>query len=221
MKLRRVLINLLKPYYLYENVLIQKGVIIHPYAVLGAPNYIEDIEDLVPLPKTLICHNVSIGSHVIIYEGAQIFENVVIEPYCRIGAKSSIGAGSRLIYGCRIHNNVQIGSGCTIAGNCSDNVVIGNNVFHFGRIAHKFNSPKSNWDETTEPSPIIEDDVVIGANALIIGPIKIGRNSYVAAGEVVRDSVPENNILYKGNLYTKDEWKGSLKTNEFFANERN
>jgi len=34
--------------------------------------------------------------------------------------------------------------------------------------------------------PTIEDDVLIGANALLLGPIRIGRGAKIAAGAVVR-----------------------------------
>ncbi|GEM_PF-3169019 len=37
--------------------------------------------------------------------------------------------------------------------------------------------------------PTIEDDVLIGANALLLGPIRIGRGAKIGAGAVVRRDV--------------------------------
>jgi serine acetyltransferase len=40
--------------------------------------------------------------------------------------------------------------------------------------------------------PHIEDGVMIGANAVIIGAVNVGRNSKIGAGAIVVDDVPEN-----------------------------
>src|SRR5690606_27498357 len=46
--------------------------------------------------------------------------------------------------------------------------------------------------------PIISDHVEVGANVVIIGNIKIGENSKIAAGSVVIKDVPSN-VLVAGN----------------------
>jgi putative colanic acid biosynthesis acetyltransferase WcaB len=45
-------------------------------------------------------------------------------------------------------------------------------------------------DGSQGPSPVIEDDVEVGANACIIGGIRIGRGSKIGAGAVVVKDVP-------------------------------
>jgi serine O-acetyltransferase len=40
--------------------------------------------------------------------------------------------------------------------------------------------------------PILEDDVVIGAGAKVLGNIRIGRNTVIAANSLVTESVPDN-----------------------------
>lgn len=42
---------------------------------------------------------------------------------------------------------------------------------------------------------VIEDNVMIGANAVILEGVRIGKNSVVAAGAVVIDDVPENTVV--------------------------
>src|SRR5262249_3633761 len=100
---------------------------------------------------------------------------------------------------------------------CSDGVKLGNHVTQMGRIAHKFDNPSAQWSETEEPSPVIGDYAVIGANALIIGPITIGENSYVAAGDVLRKSVPPGCMYYRSRLYKRGEWRGTVASNGFFS----
>ena len=42
---------------------------------------------------------------------------------------------------------------------------------------------------------IIEDDVLVGANAVIIEGVHVGRGAVVAAGAIVTEDVPENVVV--------------------------
>ena len=53
-------------------------------------------------------------------------------------------------------------------------------------------------DGSQGTSPVIEDNVEIGANACVIGGIRIGRNSKIGAGAVVVKDVPPN-VVVAGN----------------------
>jgi 2,3,4,5-tetrahydropyridine-2-carboxylate N-succinyltransferase len=49
--------------------------------------------------------------------------------------------------------------------------------------------------EPPSKSPvIIEDDVMIGANAVILEGVRVGKGSVIAAGSVVIDDIPENSV---------------------------
>lgn len=41
-----------------------------------------------------------------------------------------------------------------------------------------------------DPGPVIEDEVVLGANSVVLGQITVGAGAIVAAGAVVLDDVP-------------------------------
>lgn len=43
--------------------------------------------------------------------------------------------------------------------------------------------------------PIIGDNVLVWANAVVLGDIHIGENSQVGAGSIVVKSVPENSVV--------------------------
>ncbi len=49
-------------------------------------------------------------------------------------------------------------------------------------------------DGSQGPSPVIEDNVEIGANSVIIGGIRIGANAKIGAGSVVVKDVPANAV---------------------------
>ena len=95
---------------------------------------------------------------------------------------------------------VTVGHDSIIGGNAPDRTIIGNRVRHFGRIVHAQRDRSGGWDATEEPSPVICDGVLIGANAIIIGGIEIGKDSVIAANEVVKENVPEKSIFSHGKI---------------------
>jgi len=55
---------------------------------------------------------------------------------------------------------------------------------------------------------VVEDDVLIGANAVVIEGVRVGRGAVIAAGSVVIHDVPENAVVagVPGRVIkTKDE----------------
>ena len=44
-------------------------------------------------------------------------------------------------------------------------------------------------------APIVGDNCVIGASAVLIGPIVIGNNTKIGAGAIVVDNVPDNSTV--------------------------
>jgi putative colanic acid biosynthesis acetyltransferase WcaB len=92
--------------------------------------------------------------------------------------KTSIGEGLIIYHGYSlvINDKTIIGSNCTLR-HC---VTIGN---------------KQLEDGTYSKSPIIGNNVDIGANVCIIGPLKIGDNVKIGAGSVVVKNVPSNSTV--------------------------
>lgn len=92
--------------------------------------------------------------------------------------------------GVSINKDVVVGKDCIIF----QNVVIG---------AGKYN------EERKTKCPILGNNVVIYANAVLAGGIKVGDNAVIGAGSVVMHDVPENAVVV-GNpakflRYRKDE----------------
>lgn len=80
------------------------------------------------------------------------------------------------IKGVFISKNATIGKGCTILHQAT----IGSNAFD---------------DSKHTGSPIVGDNVFIGAGAKIIGGIKIGNNVRIGANCVVCEDVPDNSTI--------------------------
>jgi maltose O-acetyltransferase len=72
-----------------------------------------------------------------------------------------------------------------------DNVTFAPEVY---LLAHDASTQKL-IDYTKVGKVVIEDNVFIGARALIMPGVRVGKNAIVAAGSIVTKSVPENTVV--------------------------
>jgi len=77
----------------------------------------------------------------------------------------------------RANGGVRIGSGVLIAANVT-----------IASREHPIELPR--WSVTRDAPIVIEDDVWIGAGAIVLPGVTVGRGSIVAAGAVVTADVP-------------------------------
>ena len=98
-----------------------------------------------------------------------------------------------------IGNNVQFGKGTLVA--CSarfaDNILIASSVSFVSRVDHQYSTPGVlmwNAERGVEDQIIVETDVWIGTGAIILGGVKIGSGSIIAAGSVVTKNIPSCEI---------------------------
>ena len=108
---------------------------------------------------------------------------------------------SRFLTGIEIHPKAKIGKNLfidhgmgVVIGETSEigkNVTIYHNVT-LGGIAPSINS---NDQRNTKRHPTLEDNVVVGSGAQILGPIIIKKNSLIGANAVVTKDVPENAVM--------------------------
>ena len=177
-------------------------------------NYPLDIDSL-SNKTTIIGKGVKILSNSIIYSGVNIGDNSNIFEHTRIGTGTTIGKNCQIRYGAQIYTNVSIGDNCIIAGFCCSRTKIGSNSTMMGSVVHKYNR---GWiDDLNESAPIIDENVIIGYNAIIIGNIKISKFVYIAAGAIVtRDVKPKCVVINNCNIFEADKWKGKLNLNELY-----
>lgn len=136
---------------------------------------------------------VRVGS--IIYEGVEIRDDVELGHSVLIRSGSVVGEGSRIGSYCQLDGSVSIGRASSIQSMSylPHGTIVGSNVF-IGPLVCVTN-------DLYPPSRklvgvVIEDDAVIGANALLLSGITIGRGAVVAAGSVVTRSVePETLVM--------------------------
>ena len=192
----------------FGEVVVGKDVHLGSYCVIGYPAIEDFLENLeYDGMATRIGSSAKIGSYVVIHNGAEVGKNVLIDDGCVIGSESVIGNRTRIYYGARIYWKVRIGNNCKVAGFCCDRAIIKDSAIMMGKLIHKMSDPAAPWDNTEEPSPIVEKGACVGMDALIIGGITVGKNSYIAAGSVVTKNVRIGNVVVGTNHYSKGSWQ--------------
>jgi acetyltransferase-like isoleucine patch superfamily enzyme len=148
-------------------------------------------------PMPLIGERVVIGPHAILYCGSEIGDDTAICPRAhiregaKIGRKCVVGVGVKIGFDAKIGDNVQIMDDAHISGG----TVIGDNCFiSVGVIIVNDDKPRGyQWKGITPV--IVEDDVVIGAGAVIRPGVRIGKGATIAAGAVVTKDVEPGAVI--------------------------
>ncbi|MEQ6388847.1 2,3,4,5-tetrahydropyridine-2,6-dicarboxylate N-acetyltransferase [Bacillaceae bacterium S4-13-58] len=118
--------------------------------------------------------------------------NARIEPGAFIRDQVEIGDGAVIMMGAVINIGSVIGEGTMI----DMNVVLGGRAT-VGKNCHiGAGAVLAGVIEPPSAKPVlIEDDVVIGANAVVLEGVTVGKGSVVAAGSVVTKDVPPNTLV--------------------------
>jgi UDP-2-acetamido-3-amino-2,3-dideoxy-glucuronate N-acetyltransferase len=117
----------------------------------------------------------------IVMEGAEIGSDVVIGAFCFVAKGAKIGNG------CRIQSHTSVWDGVVL----KENVFVGPAAM-FTNVKHpRVEFPrKSHFDRT-----LVSKGASIGARAVLVAPVKVGRYAMVGAGAVVTKNVPANAIV--------------------------
>lgn len=117
---------------------------------------------------------------------ARIEPGAIIREQVQIGKNAVIMMGAIINIGAVIGDGTMIDMGAVLGGRAT----VGNNC-HIGAGA-----VLAGVIEPASAKPVIvEDGVLVGANAVVIEGVHIGRNAVVAAGAVVVEDVPDNMVV--------------------------
>ena len=138
-----------------------------------------------PGVKAILLHRIAnffniAGFHLIariISQTSRFFTGIEIHPGAKIGKNLFIDHGMGVVIGetSKIGNNVTI--------------------YHMATLGGISPSINSNDQRNIKRHPTIEDEVVIGSGAQVLGPITIGRCAKIGANAVVTKDVPEKAVM--------------------------
>lgn len=166
--------------------------------------------------NTVIGEDVVIGMHSVI-EDSEIADNVqihqsVIES-AKVGKGSDVGPHSHLRNGAVLGENVHIGNYVEVKkSTIGDDTKAGHHTYiGDAEVGKNVNIGCgvvfANYNGKTKNKTIVGDNSFVGSNANLVAPVKLGKNSFVAAGSTITNEVPENALgLARARQVNKEEF---------------
>jgi bifunctional UDP-N-acetylglucosamine pyrophosphorylase / glucosamine-1-phosphate N-acetyltransferase len=135
------------------------------------------------LAGSLLANESSVGPFARLREGSVLDENAHIGNFVEV-KKSRIGRGTKSMHltyigDATLGEKVNIGAGTITC----------------------------NYDGQKKNPTLIEDGVFIGSGTMLVAPVRIGKNSYVAAGSTITEDVPSESLgLGRARQVNKEGW---------------
>lgn len=107
------------------------------------------------------------------------------------GVNHALRLVTTVLYGIEIGNDIELGEGIDFTHTLG--TVIGGTSKVGARV--KFLGNNTIGTAKDNGCPTIEDDVVVGCGARVLGPIRIGARSFIGANAVVLDDVPPDSVV--------------------------
>lgn len=145
---------------------------------------IDDLEHKIA-DTAVVSKNCELGFKVTIWNFCNLYD-------CTIGYSTSIGSYTEIGKGVKIGNECRIQARVFIP----QGVRIGNKVFVGPGVIFTNDKRPSLGAEFVPNATYVEDEVVIGAGAIILPKITIGKGAMIGAGAVVTKDVPPYTEVY-------------------------
>ena len=155
-------------------------------------------------------HNMTIGADCEIEQsvllGSTIGDGTSVGPFAYIRPGSLIGRGCRIGDFVEIKNStIGDNSKASHLGYIGDSIVGANVNFGCGSIT-------VNYDGVRKNTTVIEDGVFVGSNSNLVAPVRLGKDSFVAAGSTVTRDIPPGELaIARQRQENKANWKRPTK----------
>ena len=151
-------------------------------------------------------------------ENSKLGKNVTVQ-YSVI-TDSTVQDGTRIGPYAHLRNHVEVGEGCRI-GNFVElkKTILGErtNVAHLSYLGDTSAGSKvnigagtitANYDGVKKHRTIIGDCTGTGSNSVLVAPVSIGNNAYIAAGSTITKDVPDNSLaIARSRQVVKTDWE--------------
>ena len=165
------------------------------------------IDDTVTIEEgVLIYPNVHIYGNSIIRKNTTILPGSIIEN-SNIGENNTIGPYAHIVNS-RIGNNDIIGNFVEVKNSEMNNNIKAKHLSYIGNAHIKDNCNIgagvifANFNGKEKNDIYIDENVFIGSNSVLVAPLEIKNNSFVAASSTITDSVPEYSLAIARNRQT-------------------
>lgn len=168
--------------------------------------------------ENILGENVTIGPNCTISD-THIGDHTVIEANCvieksRIAEHCAIGPFARMRPGAVLSDQAKIGNFVEIK---NSHIGVGSKVNHLAYVGDSevgentnigAGTITANYDGASKHSTHIDNDVSIGANSVLVAPVKIGEGATVGAGSTISRNVGKNELVTtRAKLKTVENWR--------------
>jgi len=193
-----------------ETVAIDEDVTVGQDTVIGSFTQISG--------KTAIGANCRIGPSCLIEnstiaDDAQVFpfssiSGSILETGAQVGPYARLRVNAHLAEGAHVGNFVELKNTTLGAGSKSMHLAYLGDSGIGARVNIGAGTITCNYDGKKKHRTDIGDGAFIGSNSTLVAPVEIGSQSYVGAGSVITDAVPEKALaLGRARQVVKQGWK--------------
>jgi serine O-acetyltransferase len=106
------------------------------------------------------------------------------------GVNHALRLATTVLYSIELGNDIELGEGINFTH------TLGTVIGGTSRVGARVQFMGNNTIGTAKDNgcPVIEDDVIIGCGARVLGPVRIGRGAFIGANAVVLSDVPPGAI---------------------------
>lgn len=117
----------------------------------------------------------------VVADGARLGTDVVVGAFCFVARGAVVGAGTRIQSHTSVWDGVELG----------EDVFIGPAAVFTNVRRPRAAFPRApGWDRT-----VVEDGSSVGAGAVLVAPLRVGKHAMIGAGAVVTRDVPAHAIV--------------------------
>jgi bifunctional UDP-N-acetylglucosamine pyrophosphorylase/glucosamine-1-phosphate N-acetyltransferase len=152
------------------------------------------------ITDSMLGDNVTVRPNCVV-SGGQIASGVILGPFAHLRE------GAVIAQDARIGNFVEVKKSQVGRGSKAQHLTYLGDATLGEKVNVGAGTITCNYDGETKSPTLIEDGAFIGSGTMLVAPVRVGRNSYVAAGSTITDDVPAESLaLGRARQINKESW---------------
>ncbi|MDT8419388.1 MAG: bifunctional UDP-N-acetylglucosamine diphosphorylase/glucosamine-1-phosphate N-acetyltransferase GlmU [Desulfuromonadales bacterium] len=176
--------------YIDAGVEIAPGTLLHPNVMLRGRSSI-GAGCVVEMGVMVDDSQIAAGVHL---KAGSVVEGSIIGSDCKIGPMAHLRPGTELAGDNKLGNFVETKKAVFGVGSQASHLTYIGDAEVGERVNFGCGTITCNYDGVNKYRTTIEDDVFVGSDTQFIAPVRIGRNSLIAAGSTITKDVPADSL---------------------------
>lgn len=143
--------------------------------------------------------------------GSKVFNSTITDSH--VGANTTVGPYAHLRNNASLADGVRIGNFVEIKNSTLEDAAKSAHLAYIGDAEVKTGTNigagviTANYDGVNKSKTTIEENVFVGSNSVLIAPIRVEKNSKIAAGSIITDDVPKESLaIARSRQNTKKDY---------------